>query len=515
MKRAVTAAEMRRAESAASVSTMVLMERAGEALAGVARRWLGPAGRVLVYCGQGNNGGDGLVAARHLAQLGREVWVLFAQDRSRLTGDPATNLRALEGTAVRVTAFDAPDLPAARGGDVVLDALFGTGLSRAPDGRFAQAIAAIAACRAAGAAVIAADLPSGLRSDEPVPFAPCVHADATVAFGFPKLGQLLEPGASLCGQLDVVDIGLPAEAELFPGPEGTWLFEELDARAALPPRRADTHKGTYGHVLVLAGSVGKTGAAALAALGALKSGAGLVSVAGRRDIVDAVLAHAPEVMGQVLVGEGPLARADLPRLLELARGKDAVVMGPGLALGGETPGLLAEFLVALDAQAVPAVLDAEALNAGLFAGTVGAALPPPTRSARVLTPHPGELARMLNTSTASLQQHRLEEARAFAKKHRVTLVLKGARTLVASADGAVHVNPTGNPGMATAGCGDVLAGMCAAFLGQGLPAMGAASTAVYAHGLAGDLAARRTGQLGLTASDLLASLGRVWRRWRR
>jgi ADP-dependent NAD(P)H-hydrate dehydratase / NAD(P)H-hydrate epimerase len=329
-----------------------------------------------------------------------------------------------------------------------------------------------------------------------------------VSFGSLKRGQVLEPGASLCGELRRVDIGLSAAAaQALTGPV-LWLVEEGDAREALPPRRSDTHKGTYGHVLIVAGSRGKSGAAALVARAALRSGAGLVSVATRVEVVDAVLAHAPEVMGIPLEASGPLGLADLDALLSAAEGKDALVIGPGLPRGEETGRLIGELLSRLE---VPVVLDADALNAVAADLSVLRRAKAPV----VLTPHPGEMARLTGRTTKEVQAQRVDMSKRLAAGLGVTVVLKGARTLIASADGQLYVNPTGNPGMATAGAGDVLSGICGAFVGQGLRVPEAIWAAVYVHGLAGDLAAARRGEVGLIAGDIIEGLCDVWTRWGR
>ncbi|HYI01375.1 NAD(P)H-hydrate dehydratase, partial [Hyalangium sp.] len=362
--------------------------------------------------------------------------------------------------------------------------------------------------RKIGVKVVAADMPSGLQSDTGETFLPYVEADVTVSFGFLKRGQVLEPGATLCGDLRRVDIGLTAVAiQSLTGPV-LRLVEEADAREVLPPRRADSHKGTYGHVLVVAGSRGKSGAAALTARAALRSGAGLVSVATRSDALEAVLSHSPEVMGIPLERTGPLGPADLNFLVAEAEGKDALVIGPGIPRGSETGRLIGDLLERVE---VPVVLDADALNAVATDLSVLRRAKKPA----VLTPHPGEMARLTGRSTKEVQAHRLGVARDFAMQHGVTLVLKGARTIIACADGEVFVNPTGNAGMATGGAGDVLSGICGAFLAQGIRVPDAAWAAVYAHGLAGDLAAARRGKLGLIAGDIVEGLGDVWMRWGR
>ncbi|MBL8953669.1 MAG: NAD(P)H-hydrate dehydratase [Myxococcaceae bacterium] len=498
--------EVDKAAEGHGMPASVLMENAGEALARAALKLASPQGRFLVLCGIGNNGGDGLVAARKLAALGRLVNVELVGVKDALDGEAHRNLKALLAGAVSVAPIS-DELPVGPG-DVVIDAIFGTGLSRAPESKHANAIGRISVWRAAGAKVLAADLPSGLQTDNGVPFAPCVAADVTLAFGFLKVGQALEPGASLCGELEVVDIGIPRAAHQVLKEPQVYLLEESDVRGRLPARKPDSHKGTFGHVLVIAGSWGKTGAAALAAKGALRAGAGLVTVATRPEALVPVMAHAPEVMGIELVGDGGLGPSDLNPLLEAADGKSAVVFGPGIPRGDETSKLLQALLEELE---IPCVLDADALNA--LAGHLD--ILKKAKCDLLLTPHPGEMARLADKTVVEVNQNRIISARSIATENHVVVVLKGARTLIAREDGTVFINPTGNPGMATGGTGDVLSGICGALFAQGLSPEDAAVTGVYAHGLAGDVMAKKKGQMGLVASDLLDGLGEVWVRWGR
>jgi NAD(P)H-hydrate epimerase len=509
MRRVLTAARMRAADQAAEsrfgMPSPLLMENAGRWLADAARELGTPGARYVVVCGPGNNGGDGLVAARFLHTWGLRVMLVLVGERTKLTPESKRNLHALEPYGIQPQP---PGAVEARAGDVVVDALFGTGLTRAPAGEFAEAIQHMLRWRAAGAKVVAADLPSGLHTDTGEPFDPCVEADVTVTFGFLKQGQVLEPGATLCGESRCVDIGIPPEAVEPQEGRELYLVEESDARGTIAPRRSDTHKGSYGHVLVVAGSPGKSGAAAMSALGALRGGAGLVTVATRSEVVESVLGHAPEVMGWPLENRGPLGLADLESLLAAAEKKDVLVIGPGIPRGDETVTLLGELLSRV---AAPTVLDADALNAiATDLEVLGRAKGP-----LVLTPHPGEMSRLTGVPTKDLQKARVEVARDFARTHGVTLVLKGARTLIAHRDGTVYVNPTGNPGMATGGMGDVLSGVLGALLGQGLKLPEAAWTAVYAHGLAGDLMVARRGRLGLIATDVAKGMCGVWTRWNR
>jgi len=503
MQPLLTASETRAAEADAErrgLPASILMESAGTAVAEAAVRLGTPGSRFLVVAGPGNNGGDGYVAARKLHAGGRQVDVWRLGDPSRLKGDAARNHAAVEQSGVPVHS-SAAALPL-RSGDVALDAIFGTGLSRAPEGDAADAIRQLLRWRAEGVRVLAVDLPSGLSSDTGRAFDPCVTADLTVTFGAQKVGLALEPGASLAGTIEIADIGLAAVTS------STWLLEPGDGPRWLPVRRADTNKGTYGHLLVVAGSRGKTGAAALAGLAALRSGVGLCTVATPADALSDVQGHAPELMGVGLPASAVLGPSHLDALLAAAEGKDALVIGPGIPRGSETHALLGELLRRLD---LPVLLDADALNA--VAGHVEVL----DRSAApvVLTPHPGEMARLGDRTVNEVQRDRLDTARTFARDHRAVVVLKGARTLVAEPGGQTRVNPTGNPGMASGGTGDVLSGMIGAFLAQGLSPFDAASVGVLAHGLAGDAAARRWGRLGLVASDLVAALGEVWTAWKR
>lgn len=506
MKPLVTAAQMKVLEQLAEqrfgMPASLLMENAGGALAEHACQELGTAGRVVVLCGRGNNGGDGLVAARRLAERGVPVQVELVGGPAGLKGDPERNARALAGMGLRHEDTSHTVLGA---GDVVIDALLGTGVNRGAEGEYADKVHRIARWREAGAKVVAADLPTGLDADTGRPYEPCVRADVTVSFGALKRGQAVEPGASICGRVVRVDIGLPCVER--PAVEAS-LLEEEDARAALPLRTSDSNKGTYGHVLVIAGGPGKSGAAAMSGIAALRTGAGLVTVATRPQALDGIMSHAPELMGAPVHGDGAFGLADLDALAEAAERKHALVIGPGIPRGPETGKLLRALL---EKTSIPAILDADALNAA----AEDLSVLEPGRGRLVLTPHPGEMGRLVGKSAKDVQADRIGVAQQFARTHGVVLVLKGARTLIATPDGNVRVNPTGNPGMATGGTGDVLSGMIGALLGQGLTVEQAACTGVYAHGLAGDKAAQRTGQLGLIATDLFVGLQEVWTSWGR
>ena len=502
MKPVLTGSQIRRLERGAvanGVSIPTLMENAGSALAERALHFASPEGRFAILCGRGNNGGDGLVAARKLAEAGRRFQLEVIGGKEKLAAEA---VRLYESLARASSDFSPGP------GDVVVDALLGTGVNRNPEGDYAQAIGRIDAWRRAGAWVLSADLPSGLDTDSGRPYEPCVWADATLAFGHLKLAHVLEPGASRCRVVQCADIGLPASSSPFGEDSPTFLLELSDVLEWFPKRQADSHKGTYGHALIVAGSPGRTGAAALCGMGALRAGAGLASIACRPEAINSVLAHAPELMGLPLPGRGGLAVSDLGALCSAAEGKQAVVIGPGIDRGEETAELLRLFLAQLS---VPCLLDADGLNAVARHLDVLSSAKGPL----ILTPHPGEMARLIGSTSTQVQRERLAVARSLATSRKLVVVLKGARTLVALPDGTVFVNPTGNAGMATAGTGDVLAGICGGLLAQKLTPARSAAVAVYAHGRAGDIAAQRVGQAGLVASDLLTALGEQWRRLER
>jgi NAD(P)H-hydrate epimerase len=456
------------------------MESAGAAVAARALALASTTGRFFVLCGPGNNGGDGAVAGRVLLEKGRTVQVLRA--------DPEEWHPLAEPQA----------------GDVVVDALFGIGLNRPLLGSYSAACDRIQAWRKRGARVLAVDVPSGLQSDSGQPLGACVQADETLTFGTLKPGLVTEPGAGFAGKVTVVDIGLP---ELTSTPYA-WLLEDADVHGVLPRREANSHKGTFGHLLLVAGSPGKSGAAALAGMAALRSGAGLVTVATPESQVDQVLGHAPELMGLALEATGGLGPQDAERLLPELPRMSAIAVGPGIPRGGETAEFLSRLLAA---TSVPVVLDADALNALEGRLDVLASAKGPV----VLTPHPGEMARLTGLSAAEIQKTRIPRARTFAQRHKVVLALKGARTVVALPSGEVRVNPTGNPGLAKGGTGDVLTGVIGALLAQRLEPADAASAGVYVHGLAADKAVATRGQAGLLASDVVEALCQVWVGWGR
>ena len=507
----LTAAEIQAADrqtiESMGLPGTVLMENAGAAVANVLRDRWPAARRVVILCGKGNNGGDGFVVARRL--LGLAPATLLLGRREDVRGDARTHLDAFERSGGVLT--EVPDeaawarvRPQVGVADVLVDALLGTGLRSAPSGLVAAAIAEVNRAVAAGAPVVAVDLPSGVSSDDGTLPWPVVRASVTVTFGAPKHGHVLPPACDETGELVVADIGITGDTIGRSGPR-LFLLEARDAARAFPPRAPGSHKGTYGHLLIVAGSVGKTGAAVLAATGALRSGVGLVTVATAVDALPLVAAGRAELMTEPLPTDpaGGLAAEALSRALELAAGRDAVVIGPGLGLAPGTRAFVRELVRRCPA---PLVVDADGLNALAGSEREPSDLDALRRdAATVITPHPGEMARLLGSGAADVQADRLETARRAARETGALVVLKGQRTLVCRPDGTAAVNPTGNPGMATGGTGDVLAGVLGALLARHDP-WTAATAAVYLHGLAGDLAAASAGPESVVAGDLAAAL---------
>ena len=380
---------------------------------------------------------------------------------------------------------------------IIVDALFGTGLVKPLEGLYAAAVEDI---NRSDAYKVAVDIPSGLSADTFETIGPSVKADLTVTLAAPKVAHIFPPAADGVGELIIAPIGIPAALFEKPGLK-LELVEEAAMRPYFARRKKDTHKGSYGHLLIFAGSLGKSGSSALAGRAALRMGAGLVTVATAAGVLSSIARSMAELMTEPLAEtpERTIAAAALPRALALLKGKNAVLVGPGLSTNAST----AEFVLGLLPRIkVPCVIDADGLNIVASHLDVLAGLEAPA----VLTPHPGEFARLTGLTTGEVVRHRLELAPEFAARHGVLLVLKGYRTLVAAPDGRVFVNPTGNPGMATGGTGDVLGGLIGSQIVQKNDVLGAVLSAVYAHGLAGDVAADRLSEKSLVAGDLIRFL---------
>jgi len=501
----VTSAQMqaldRRTITEAKVPGLTLMERAGAGVVAAMESVFGsPAGkRVTVLCGKGNNGGDGLVVARLLRKRGARVRVLLLAKATDLTGDAKLTYRRFVASAgvSAVWSMPAPDRIAGClvSCDWLVDALLGTGLSTPVSGLYRVAIEAM---NESAAPTTSVDLPSGIHADTGAIMGIAVRARLTVTFGLPKLGLYVGPGIDHAGTIRIVDIGIPA-AYVEAVESGISLMTLAEARHRLPSRRPSAHKGTYGHAAIIAGSVGKTGAAAMVARAALRVGTGLVTVATPRSVNDTLEAKLLEAMTVPMpeTKARTLARSALESLVAFTNARSAVAVGPGLTTHPETVELVHALIPRIEC---PSVLDADALNAlaGRTALLASCKVPP------VLTPHPGEMARLEEQATPqSINADRVGSAGRFARGRGVILVLKGARTVVAHPDGRVAICPTGNAGMATAGTGDALTGMIVGLLAQRLDPWDAANAGVFFHGLAGDLAAADIGPAGMTAGDLI------------
>lgn len=501
-----TTAEMRRIESAAvntyGLPGVVLMENAGLRVVEEIRRLLGGlAGRrVVVAAGPGKNGGDGFVIARHLLHAGAVVRVFRLPGRGAGPEETLANLAVLQRMGLPVTPL--PDTSAPTGlesvlaeADAVVDALLGTGLRGRPGGNLAWVIEAVNAC---GRSVVAVDIPSGIDADTGEVRGNCIRATSTVTFTLPKPGLLLYPGAEYTGRLVTADISIPVE--LTEAVRLNLTTPEIIQRT-LPRRDRDTHKGHYGRTLVVAGARGYLGAAVLAAEGALRAGSGLVTLALPASLQDAAAGKLTEVMTRGLseTAAGTIDRAAFETVAVMAEAAQALAVGPGLTTQPETAALVRQIAAEL---AVPKVLDADALNA--VAGDT--AVLREAKKPIILTPHGGEMARLLGRTVREVQADRLGAARRAAREWEAYVVLKGAGTIIAAPDGEAFINPTGNPGMATGGSGDVLTGVIAGLLAQGLEPLAAAVAGVYLHGSAGDRAAVLRGEAGMAAGDLPGEL---------
>ncbi|MFQ5695330.1 MAG: NAD(P)H-hydrate dehydratase [Terriglobia bacterium] len=514
----LTADQMRRLDrltaERAGLATRDLMENAGRQVAEFLLQHFSPLGSVSVLCGKGNNGGDALVAARHLLQRGHKPRVGLLGKPAELKDDARASYDAFLQAAGRVDSLPGIEewekkRAQVLDSQVLVDGLLGTGLSRPVEGYLRQVVSDINAHRHRYR-VLAVDIPSGLPSDSGEPLGEAVEADATITFTAPKRGQIFPPNCARVGTLAVAPIGT-LEQLYADDPELCLHLITARQLARLPlSRQPAAHKGDFGHVLLVSGSRGKTGAAALGGKAALRIGAGLATVATPAGVLPIVASLVPEIMTEPLVetdsGSVSSRALDYGRFAKLLEGKSVLAMGPGLTTHPETAQFVRAVLEQFD---LPLVLDADALNC-----LVGQLDVLRQRRARqvVITPHPGEMARLLGTSSAEVQRQRLEVAQKFARDFQVFVILKGYRTLVASPEGQVWINPTGNPGMVTGGAGDVLIGLVAGALAQwpDSPVSDVLCLAVYLHGLAGDLAAADKGQQTLIASDITEALPRAW-----
>jgi hydroxyethylthiazole kinase-like uncharacterized protein yjeF len=510
--RIVSAEEMRAIDRATSerfgVASLTLMENAGAAVADYVLSHHAAAGRVVVLCGKGNNGGDGFVAARRLQEQGKNAQVILLADPADLRGDAAVMFGKLPGAAIAVHSSEelkSERVRQALQADLYLDAILGTGFKPPVSGLYADAIAILNASKVR---VIAVDIPSGADADVTGPQKGTIaRADAVVTFTAPRPAHLFSPLTA--GPTVVAQIGSPREA--ISSALQLNVITAADLATLIGPRAEDSNKGNYGHVLVIGGSLGKAGAAAMAGMAVLRAGGGLSTVATAKSALGAIASFHPELMTELLpeTDSGTISSSAEGRIRELAEGRDVIAIGPGISRDSQTAELVRALVTSLPA---PMVVDADGLNA--FEGRAAELNGKNKDGMLVITPHPGEMARLAGCSVADVQRDRLGTARNFAREHELTVVLKGYRTLVVQPDGEAWVNTTGNPGMATGGTGDILTGIVAGMMAQhrkDKDAFRAVLAAVHLHGLAGDVMKAIVGEHSMVATDLLQGLPVAYR----
>jgi len=474
-----------------------LMESAGQSCVDAIISGFGPAGSAVIVAGSGNNGGDGYVIARLLRQAGWRVSVYVLAERSRISGDAATNLERLPLDSVAFCPLEGQLAGRYRDeiarAEVIVDAMLGTGLRSDVSGVYREAVGII---NASGRPVLAVDIPSGIHGTTGRVLGEAVRATLTVTFACAKLGQVLFPGAEYTGRLVVADIGIPPQ--VMEAASGYDLLNEESIRPLLRRRDRQAHKGHFGHCLVIAGSTGKTGAAALSANSAVRAGSGLVTLAVAESLHNILETKTTEVMTVPLPdsNSGHVSSSAYPAIERLLPGMDALALGPGL---GRHPGTTALVQTIVESVALPMVIDADGLNA--LADDISI-LRRKKSATTILTPHPGEMARLLGASVPDVEADRILVAREFARNFGVYLVLKGSRTIIASPTGTAAVNGSGNPGMASGGMGDVLTGIIVSLLGQRYPAWDACRLGVFIHGYAADMVAEEKGEIGISATDV-------------
>jgi len=509
MMKVATAEQMqeldRKAVETYRIPGIVLMENAGRGAAEVISNVFPDLQkkRIAIVAGKGNNGGDGFVIGRHLLNKGISTKVFLLTESRSLRGDAETNYQIfsrMKGEVVSIPS--SKDYQKVKRDlekfDLLIDGIFGTGLDAEVRGYYREVIDHLNTLKKP---IVAIDIPSGLSANTGKPLGTAIRASLTITFGLPKVGHLISPGIDYVGEVKVIDIGIPrslVDEEKIQ----THLLEEEEIRKWLSiPRRLDTHKGDYGHLLVIAGSVGKTGAAAMACEAALRMGAGLVTLAIPKSLNSIMEMKLTEVMTEPLpeTPKQTLGLRAFNSLLRLCEKKSAVIIGPGIGTFKETQSLVLKLIKTLD---IPIVLDADGLTA---LATQPKTLPAANRSL-VITPHPGEMARLINSTAKEVQEDRIGISNKFSQSNHVHLVLKGFRTLIASPKGEVFINPTGNPGMASGGTGDVLTGMIGGLICQGFDILTSLQISVYLHGLAGDKAAQEMGEKSLVATDIIGKI---------
>jgi len=489
---------------------VVLMENAGRGAFDMFLRKFKDlkAKKIAVIAGRGNNGGDGFVIARYLMEKGIRVNLFLLSLKEKVTGDAKVNMELAQklcdrsnsssGTCSIVEIPDTNALKEVKGRilhhDIFIDAILGTGLNSDVRGFFKDAIELM---NSSQRPIFSIDIPSGLHSDTGQPLGVAVKADATATFSFAKAGHILYPGNSYTGELEVIDIGIPK----FIAKEkniNLSLIEKKEIAACFSPRDFQSHKGSFGHLLVIAGSTGKTGAACLCANAAMRCGTGLVTLGIAKSLNNSIEPQVIEPMTHPLPEKekGLLSDNCFDEIQTLLKGKQALAIGPGLGIRKGTKKLIHKLIQNSD---VPMVIDADAINCI----AQNPEMLKKKKASAILTPHPGEMARLCNISTSEIQADRIGISSEFAKNHDVILVLKGAQTVVSFPDGRSFICPTGNPGMASGGMGDVLTGIIAGFYAQGFSPENASLAGVYIHGLSADILARDMGDFGFVATDMI------------
>lgn len=502
----VSSQEMREIDSftieTLGLSAELLMENAGRVVAQVITKRF-PVGRhVLILAGKGNNGGDGMVTARHLVEAGYPVQLILADSETSLSPDASVQYERIKRFRIPVQVYDGENFETQlQKADVLVDALLGTGTKGSPREPYASMIAAM---NRAKKPIVSVDIPSGIDADNGSVFQPCIRATLTVALAFLKRGLVGQPGAEYAGECVVEPIGIPGWAAEQQGVK-TFLLTEREIAGIMKSRNPSGHKGSYGHVIIIGSSQRMIGAGLLAAQAALRTGAGLVTLGLPSSLLTSVGGRVPEVMLAPIPdhGLGDYSAGMAQEILLAAEGKHVLAIGPGLGRFADGEGFMKEIL---RGWKKPLILDADALN--LLAPDVS--LLKEREYPTILTPHPGEMARLLACNIAEVQRDRIQIAKTFATTFGVTLVLKGSYTVIADHTGHVAINPTGNPGMATGGTGDVLTGMVSSLVSQGYSPFDAARIAVFIHGAAGDRVAKRVGVQALAAGDIIQEIGPAW-----
>ncbi|MBN2804260.1 MAG: NAD(P)H-hydrate dehydratase [Deltaproteobacteria bacterium] len=495
------------------IDSLVLMENAGRGASEIIIKLFNGVTdknkKAAVIAGPGNNGGDGFVITRHLINAGIPVMLFMAVAESSLKGDALKNFIVLKDMKVPITYIDTEAKTentdsGLKEYSIVIDALLGTGVERTIEGHLLHVLKLI---NESSSKIVSIDIPSGLDADTGIDWGNGVTADYTITFGHIKKGMLTSQNAFKTGKVFILPIGVPASASVDAGYEGV-ILDEQSVKKLLPKSSPMAHKGIMGHLAVVAGSYGKSGAAILTSKAALRSGTGLVTIATTAAAQESIEARSIEVMVTNMIekADAPITDKIIKKIPSLFEDKTAVALGPGLTTA---PGISMLAMKILQSINVPAVVDADGLNILAQDPSAAGRITTPM----IFTPHPGEMARLLNISTAQVQADRIGSAKKAASWHKSIVVLKGSNTIIATPDGDVFVNPTGNCGMATAGTGDTLTGIIGGFLAQKIQPLEAAILGTFIHGKAGDQAVEKTGFAGLTASDIIKELPLILKEW--